>query len=143
MAFIPPDAKWYAADLVEEIRVPGRRRNHVWINTVLIRADSPQEAYDKALQLGRNGNTSYKNIYGAKVICKFRGIRELNVIHDALEHGCELFFRSKSLTEKGIRRQISKKQDLGVFQAIRRMKGWKNMYPKNISDELNRRGVKV
>ena len=140
MAFIPPNAKWYVADLVEEIRVPGRRRNHVWINTVLIRADSPEEAYRKSLQLGRDGNTSYKNISGQKVVCKFRGIKQLNVIHDSLEHGCELFFRSKLLAEDGIKRQVSKKQSLAVFQTLRRMRAWKTFFPKKIADKLTKRG---
>jgi len=143
MAYIPPDAEWYIAEIIEEIRVPGRRRNHVWINTVLVHASSPEEAYSKSLKLGRDGNHSYKNMYGEKVVCKFRGIRELMVVHDTLEHGCELFFRSKFLNENGIKRQISKKNDLSIFQEIRRLKRWKTVMPKNIAKELHEKSVKL
>jgi hypothetical protein len=143
MGYIPPDAEWYIAELVQELRVPGRRRNHVWINTVLVHASPPEEAYDKSLKLGRDGNHSYKNVYGKKVGCKFHGIRELMVIGDPLEHGCELFFRSKLLDEKGIKRQISKKNNLAVFEQRRRLKGWKTMMPKNIAKELKEKGLKL
>ena len=52
MGYIPEDAKWYLADLVEEITVEGDPRNVVHTNMTLVRADSPEEAYQKAVQLG-------------------------------------------------------------------------------------------
>src|SRR6202521_1398870 len=92
MGFIPKDAKWYLADIVEEIRVEGDRRNVVHTNLALVRADSPDEAYAKAIALGKRGNTKYKNPEGKMVTIRFRGLKELNVIHDELEHGCEITF---------------------------------------------------
>jgi hypothetical protein len=52
MGFIPKDPKWYLADIVEEIRVAGDWRNVVHTNLILVRADSPDEAYEKAMALG-------------------------------------------------------------------------------------------
>ena len=74
MGYIPKGAKWWIADLIEEITVQGNPRNLVHRNTVLIRADSSEEAYTKALRLGREGNSSYENALRQKVRIRFRGI---------------------------------------------------------------------
>jgi hypothetical protein len=52
MGYIPEDAKWYLAEIVEEITVEEDSRNVVHRNLHLIRADSPEEAYRKAIELG-------------------------------------------------------------------------------------------
>jgi hypothetical protein len=90
MGYIPKDTKWYLADIVQEITVEGDPRNVVHTNLVLIRADSPEEAYEKAMELGTAGDQSWENADGKRVTFRFRGLRELNVIHDELEHGAEL-----------------------------------------------------
>ena len=139
MAFIPPDAEWYVADLVEEIHVTGRKRQTVYINTVLIRADSPEEAYKKAFKMGKEGKTNYKNLNGETFHCRFRGISELNVIHDELGDGCEISYRSKpSMTENGIKKLVSSKSNLAVFRAIK-PKNMKNHFPASIAIALNKR----
>jgi len=38
MGFIPKDAKWYLAHIVEEIRVEGDHRNVVHTNQILVRS---------------------------------------------------------------------------------------------------------
>ncbi|HTA23056.1 MAG TPA: DUF4288 domain-containing protein [Terriglobales bacterium] len=120
MGFIPKDAKWYLANIVEEIRVEGDRRNVVHTNLVLVRADSPDEAYEKAMALGKQGNTQYKNVEGKRVQIRFRGLRDLNVIHDELEHGGEIIFdRDVGVSEKKIKSWILPKRRLGVFVPIR------------------------
>lgn len=120
MGFIPKDAKWYLADIVEEIRVEGDRRNVVHTNLVLVRADSPDEAYEKAMALGKRGNTQYENVEGKTVKIRFRGLRDLNVIHDELEHGGEIIFdRDVGVSEKKIKSWILPKRRLGVFAPIR------------------------
>jgi hypothetical protein len=85
MAYVPNDAKWYLAWLVLEIIVEDDPRNIVHINLMLIRADSPGEAYEKAIELGKESEISYENPDGKSVVHVFRGIRDLNVIHDELE----------------------------------------------------------
>ena len=49
MGYIPKNAKWYLAELVEEITISGDPRNVVHTNLVLVRADSAAEAYEKSL----------------------------------------------------------------------------------------------
>src|SRR5437667_1294982 len=58
-AFIPAGAEWYVADLVEEIRVEGDPRSVVHINTVLVNARSPDEAFSRAWQLGQRSEQEY------------------------------------------------------------------------------------
>ena len=119
MGFIPTNAKWYVADIVEEIRVGGDRRNIVHTNQTLIRADSPEEAYDKAIALGKQGTTKYKNPEGKTVTIRFRGLRDLNVVHDELDHGPEIGFdREIGVTQKRIKGWIVSKKKLGVFAPI-------------------------
>lgn len=123
-AFIPRDAKWYIADIVEEVRVEGSRRNVVHTNRTLIRADSPEEAHTKAIALGKRGNTRYKNVNGKMVTIRFRGLSELNVIHDDLDHSAEISFdRDVAVSEKVIKSWIRPKRKLGVFAPIQPSKG--------------------
>jgi hypothetical protein len=95
MGYIPADAKWYLADIIEEIQVQGHPLNVIHINMLLVRADSPEEAYIKAIELGEQCNTSYENSAGSLVTISFRGLRDLYVIHDELEHGAELIYEQK------------------------------------------------
>src|SRR5580658_4503571 len=90
MAYIPESAKWYLAEIVEQITVEGDPRNVVHTNLVLVRADSPDEAYQKAIELGTAGDASFENPDGKWVTFRFRGLHDLNVIYDELEDGAEL-----------------------------------------------------
>ena len=92
MGYIPHDAKWYLADIVEEFRIEGESENIVHTNMILVRADSPEEAFAKSVALGEQSNIKYTNPLGRQVAVTFRGLRDLNVIHGELEHGTELIF---------------------------------------------------
>src|ERR1700737_4887901 len=121
VSYIPPAAQWYIAELVEEITVEDDPRNVVHRNLVLIRADSPEEAYGKALLLGREAETFYENPSGKHVRVTFRGLSELNVIHDELDHGAELLYKqSIGLPSEEIEKWILPKEQLSVFHPIER-----------------------
>jgi hypothetical protein len=67
--------------------------------------------------LGRGGDQSYENLDRKRVTFRFRGLRDLNVIHDDLEHGAELSYREEiDLDESAIQKWIASKEELGVFQ---------------------------
>lgn len=118
MAFIPSDAKWYVAELIEEIRVEDDSRTVVHCNLVLVRADSPEEAYQRALDLGRKCEATYDNLEGKEVTITFRGLRELNVVHDKLEHGAELLYAQHvGLRPDQIEGLVRRQEELGVFSA--------------------------
>ncbi len=117
MAYIPKDAKWYVAELVMECRIEGESRNVVHVDIVLVRADSPEEAFEKAEQLGREGEVSYLNPVNQRTVWLYRGLRDLNVIHDELEHGAELMFEERiNISEGAVQEMITTKSQLNLFR---------------------------
>ena len=116
MGYVPLNAKWYLAEIVQVILVEGDPRNVVHTNVVLVRADSPEQAYGKAVELGIAAESSYENPEGNRVTCTYRGLRDLNVIHDDLEHGTELIYSEQTdMDERAIQQWVSPKEELGVF----------------------------
>ena len=117
MGYIPKDAKWYIAELVMEFQIEGDSRNVVHVNIILIRADSPEEAFEKAEQLGREDEDTYKNPDNHTVTVTYRGIRALNVIHDDLEHGAELMYEEKiGICEDKLQAMLTPKSELAIFR---------------------------
>jgi hypothetical protein len=124
MAFIPKGAEWYVAEIVEEIRVDDDPRNVVLRNLTLIRADSPTEAYEKALRIGKKGEVEYDNPEAKRVRVSFRGISHLDVIQDKLEDGAELSFQSqRGVSQEEIAGILCPKEELGLFRKIRKTDG--------------------
>ena len=124
MGYIPKGAEWFLAELIQELIVEGDEHNIVWRNLTLVRAVSPEEAFEKAMSLGSAGDTEYRNSDGALVTTRFRGISFLDVIHDPLEHGAELLFRSDvGLSEEQIVKLVHRKEELEAFQPARPLDG--------------------
>jgi|HubBroStandDraft_1064217.scaffolds.fasta_scaffold221527_2 hypothetical protein len=120
MGYIPEGAKWYIADIVQEFKIEGERENVVHIDTTLVRADSPDEAFERALALGREGEDSYKNSSGRLVTVRFRGLKDLNVVDGELEHGTELLFERKDgMSELEMGDMVRKKDQLNVFRPVK------------------------
>src|SRR5690349_728209 len=118
MAYVPGDAKWYLAEIVEEIKVEGASTNVIHNNLVLIHANSPEEAYEKASARGEEANITYENTEGQTVTVTFRGLSELNMIMDELEDGVEIAYEEmEDLSEEEIQEMLPVKEELGVFQA--------------------------
>lgn len=145
MAYVPRDAEWFLAELVEEFRVEGHRRNVVHINYVLIKARTPSEAYRKAMQLGKVTNSRWKNPKGKMVTHRFLGLRQLDVIHDPLEHGCEIMYKERlGMTRANTRKLVRNKRELEAFLPIRHRRGRPDYSSKKIMDmvarELKKRG---
>jgi hypothetical protein len=139
MGYIPKSAKWYLADIVQQITVEGDPRNVVHTNLVLVRADSPEEAYQKAIELGAAGDESYENPDGKRVTFRFRGLHDLNVIHDELEHGADLIYSEDlDLDEPAIQEWVAPKEDLGVFLPITPSTG-PNYASRDVVEELYER----
>jgi len=124
MAYIPKNAKWYLATMIQEITVEGESRTVVHKNYVLIRGDSPESAFTEAQELGKSSEVSYSNPLGRLVQIRFRGLSELNVIYDELEHGAELYYEELlGLSETQIEGLLRPKKDLAVFQPISPSRG--------------------
>jgi hypothetical protein len=144
MAYVPKDAEWFLAQLVEEFRIEGHKRNVVHINYVLIQAKKPAEAYRKALELGKSSNNRWMNPKGEEVIHRFLGLRDLDVIHGPLEHGCEFMFIERlGMSRAGVRKLARKKSELEAFLPIRRRRGRPDYSSKEIMDMVAERIKKL
>lgn len=141
MGFIPKDACWYLADVILEHRIEGEPRNVIHVNTHLIEAGSPDQAYDKALALGQACEQEYLNSVGKLVHVVFRGLRELNVIHEELGDGAELTYEeSIGMPEERLRQWITPKEQLGVFTPIQTRKDTPNYMPESVMQMLEAEG---
>lgn len=108
---------WYVAELVQKINIEGQQ-SVVHINTVLVEANSPEQAHKRAIELGQRGETAYQNTDSKLVTLIFQGLRDLNVIVEGLTHGAELGLEKKvGLTQAQIEQMIPPKEELGVFRA--------------------------
>ena len=138
MAYIPKHAEWFLAKLVEEYRVDGYKRNVIHINYVLIQAKTPEDAYRKAIKLGKKSNNTWKNPAGQIVVHNFLGLRELDVIHGPLEHGCEIMYKERmGMNRAGVRKLIRKKSQLEAFLPISdRRRGRPDYSSKEIMDMI-------
>ena len=117
MAGIFEDEKWYIAELVMECKIEEEPRNVVHVNITLVRADSPQSAFEKAEQLGKESETSYLNHKNQQATWYYRGLRDLNVIHDDLEHGAELMFEEEiGIPEDEVQDMLTTKSEINVFR---------------------------
>ena len=115
-SWIPKDTKWYLADIVMEFKVGNDTGNTVHRNLTLVRADSPEEAYEKALLLGKDQEIIYDNTDGEQVTVSFRGLHDLNVIYDEFEHGAEILYTEyEDISSETLTKMITSKEQLSVF----------------------------
>ena len=77
MTLVQPGWNWYVAELVIESRVEGRSDPIVVIESVLLYAESPADAYAKAKALCGSSEHMYRNKFGAKVVQRYVGIHNL------------------------------------------------------------------
>ncbi|PSM30698.1 DUF4288 domain-containing protein [Haliangium sp. UPWRP_2] len=119
MSHIPKDASWYIAELIERVSVAGDPRLVVHRNLRLIRADSPEAAYTKALALGSEGETTYLNPAGQQVSIEFLGLADLSVIYDPLEDGAEIAYTRYIVGSRQESEQfVRNRNDLTVFAQV-------------------------
>ena len=114
--FIPENTEWFIAELVEEFRAVDQAENLIHINTVLIKADSPVVAYEKAIALGESANRAFTNTDGVAVSVRFRGLRGLYPVYDRLEDGAELLYEEREgMSDEAIAKMVKPKEELAVF----------------------------
>jgi hypothetical protein len=117
MSNIKRGAEWYVAQIIIEISVEGETQNVVHKNFVLISANSAEEAYQKAISLGKQSDDYYKNPSGKSVLLKFKGLHGLNVVYDELEDGSELLYEERfGLSSEDLMKEIVEKTQLAVFR---------------------------
>jgi hypothetical protein len=89
-----------------------RSRCLVYVNLRLLRAKSREEAYRKAMKLGRVGRPS--KTHGGE--WRFAGISMLLPVYEELEDGAEILWKdSKVMTVARMERLVKSRHQLSVF----------------------------
>lgn len=119
---------WYVASLLhrfewyDEDKENFNRRCLAWENQILIKADSPEQAYTKAIKYGKlheesgemweTGNEERKGKW------RFEGLRSLLPIYDELEDGAEIVWKEyESRSVKKVKSWVKSKEELEVFDS--------------------------
>ena len=84
-----------------------------WSDTVIVRADNLDQAYDKVVAIGMARTEPYKGgPQSVDVQWLFEGVTELLPIYEELEDGAEVMWAESTSKLKTIRRQVVNKQDV-------------------------------
>ena len=94
MADSPDIPRWYIAELVEELILGGNVRNVIHRKTRVIFADTHDDAYQKALSLSTEHETTYLNQKHESSQTRFWGLSELNLLKQASETPTQEISRS-------------------------------------------------
>lgn len=86
----------------------------VWENLILIKADSPEVAYKKAIRHGKDSEGELQ-INGHKGYCRFKGLKKLVPIYEEIEDGAEIEWREYQLPKKSLEKLITPKKNLQAF----------------------------
>jgi uncharacterized protein DUF4288 len=78
----PETTRWYVAELTEEVTLEGDPQNIVHRKTRVIFADSPQDAYEKALTMITEHEVGYLNEHRKAIRTRFWGLRELTLSNE-------------------------------------------------------------
>jgi hypothetical protein len=92
------NGNWFIVEIIEKCEPVDRnekkdlRRVTTWGNHHLIKADSPEKAFDKAVKLGKEKNYKFTNSDKIEMESTFVGIGELLPIYEDIEDGAELMW---------------------------------------------------
>src|SRR4051794_12837472 len=143
MSYVPDDVEWFLAEIIMEITVEGDDRNVVHNNWTLVRANSADDAFKRAIELGEAQANEHVNPEGKTVRFAFRGLKDLHVIYDELEHGSEVLFEETvSVEETQLQRLLKPKDRLSAFipHAPGRRKGVPDYGAKGVVEKLEQMG---
>ena len=90
--------KWFIVEIIEKCEPIDRdeskdlRRVTTWGNHHLIKANSPEEAFDKAEKIGKENQYKFTNTDNLEMEWIFVGIGELLPIFEDIEDGAELMW---------------------------------------------------
>jgi hypothetical protein len=85
MSNSPETARWYVAELTEEVTLEGDPLQVVHTKTRIIFADSAEDAYEKALTMITEYELSYLNEHHKAVRTRFWGLRELPLSNEDMD----------------------------------------------------------
>lgn len=110
---------WYIVEIIEKCEPVERnekqelRRVTTWGNHHLIKADSPEKAFDKAVKLGKEAEYKFTNSDKIEMEWIFVGIGELLPIYEDIEDGAELMWNDYGfISNRRTMRMPYKKKEL-------------------------------
>ena len=92
------NGNWFIVEIIEKCEPvkrdenQGLRRVTTWGNHHLIKADSPEKAFDKAVKLGKEAEYKFTNTDKVEMEWIFVGIGELLPIYEDIEDGAEIMW---------------------------------------------------
>lgn len=114
---------WYIASYLQRFVFIGEdnenpaKRYSAWENTIIVRANDPDEAYKKAVKQAKLGCKPYTNTDGQRVQFVYEGLTSLLPIYEDLADGCEIMWAEhNNRTLKKLRSWVKDKDDLEVFE---------------------------
>lgn len=87
----------------------------VWENLILINAQSPEAAYQKALKHGFDGEGEV-TIDGRKGRSKFKGLKTLVAVYENIEDGAEIEWQEYMIEKDELESLVKPKENLAAFQ---------------------------
>ncbi|MBN1563980.1 MAG: DUF4288 domain-containing protein [Anaerolineae bacterium] len=106
--------EWYLACLLFELRANRLQRKKFCKVSALVHADSPDAACDIAPQVGQE--IARSGDFAPKHNRIFRGMRDLNVVYDDLEHGEEIIYEEhEDMPRDELQNLVCAKEKLAVF----------------------------
>ncbi|WP_199609875.1 DUF4288 domain-containing protein [Flocculibacter collagenilyticus] len=81
-----------------------------WESTILVKASSLDDAYDKIEHEAKEHTEPYKGGYkGTPVQWVYEGVTEIIPIYDELEHGAEIMYSESTRKLKNLKKLVKKK----------------------------------
>jgi hypothetical protein len=114
--------KWYLAHEILYIEIDDisdQESFPIWENLILIKADNPEEAFEKAMINGRNSEAPI-TIHGVSGYLRFKGLKDLILIYDELEDGAELEWMEYEVNKEKLSQIVRTKQDMHAFTLKKR-----------------------
>lgn len=109
---------WYVAEIVMEVKTEGESLSVINVKYVLIHANSPEDAFDEAEEIGKSNEDSYIGPGDQKITWIYHGLRDLSAVYEDLENGSELLIEEEaSVSLEEIREVVAEKMQLNVFKA--------------------------
>jgi hypothetical protein len=114
---------WYSAAILLRFEVEGENQDNLnrrclaWENFHIIKAGSPDEAFEKATKLGKSFENKYNNTEGENVRWIFEGLTMLVPIYEELHDGAEIgWTEHENKAVKTIKGFVKPKDELEVFE---------------------------
>ena len=111
--------RWYIAELTEEVTLEGDPQNLVHKKTRVIFADSPQDAYEKALSMITEHEINYINEHHRAIRTRFWGLRELNLSNEDMDRAGMLPEDRRGVARRRNSTRLSPEQQFALLMSLK------------------------